>query len=294
MSARSRWEFIAEVSRFDVVVVGGGAAGCVAAARLSEDDSRRVCLVEAGRDYGPYDSGGWPEDALDATQLALAHTWPSDDEDRSKLRPRIIGGGSSVNACMLALGAPSDYEWGPGWSFEAIQPYADRALDALGARQLEGSELGAWHRRLLDAARDAGLDAAPTVVNTRGLTRWNDAFAYLDPARGRHNLEIRGDAVVVRVEPPEVHLAGGATISAELIVLAAGAYGTPALLLASGLAEGLPVGEGLADHPGVGLGWAPGEPAAAGVVAQVALRARSSVARDDHWDLFMVTSADGP
>jgi len=43
--------------RYDIVVAGGGTAGCVLAARLSEDEGRSVCLVEAGPDYGPYDAG---------------------------------------------------------------------------------------------------------------------------------------------------------------------------------------------------------------------------------------------
>ena len=53
-------------SRVDVAVVGGGSAGCVLAARLSEDRERSVCLIEAGPDYGPYDAGSWPADILDA------------------------------------------------------------------------------------------------------------------------------------------------------------------------------------------------------------------------------------
>jgi choline dehydrogenase-like flavoprotein len=50
--------------RFDVLVRGGGTAGCVLAARLSEDPDRTVCLVEAGPDYGPYTEGRWPNDIL--------------------------------------------------------------------------------------------------------------------------------------------------------------------------------------------------------------------------------------
>lgn len=91
---------------FDVLVLGGGPAGCVLAARLSEDPDRSVCLVEAGPDYGPYIDGRWPADVLDARQLALdSHCWRRDDEDdRSQLRARILGGCSAHNACVLVSG----------------------------------------------------------------------------------------------------------------------------------------------------------------------------------------------
>src|SRR5919197_1781519 len=61
---------------FDVLVLGGGTAGCVLAARLSEEPERTVCLVEAGPDYGPYADGRWPDDLLDGRRLALhSHCW---------------------------------------------------------------------------------------------------------------------------------------------------------------------------------------------------------------------------
>src|SRR5947209_20389511 len=98
--------------RYDVVVAGGGTAGCVLAARLSEDPQRQVCLVEAGPDYGPYTEGRWPADILDARQLALdSHCWRRNDEDdRSQLRARILGGCSAHNACALLRGQPGDYD----------------------------------------------------------------------------------------------------------------------------------------------------------------------------------------
>ena len=99
------------MQRFDVVVLGGGSAGCVLAARLSENPDRSVCLVEAGPDYGPYAEGRWPADILDGRQLAFSHSWETDREDRSQLRARIIGGCSAHNACVVLEGAPEDYDW---------------------------------------------------------------------------------------------------------------------------------------------------------------------------------------
>jgi choline dehydrogenase-like flavoprotein len=61
------------MARYDVLIPGGRAAGCVLAARLGENpDHRSVCLVEAGPDYGHNDEGRWPADILDARWLALA------------------------------------------------------------------------------------------------------------------------------------------------------------------------------------------------------------------------------
>jgi choline dehydrogenase len=243
---------------YDVVVAGGGTAGCVLAARLSDDPARRVCLVEAGPDYGPHAAGRWPQDLLDARHLALdSHYWAQDREDRSQVRARVLGGCSSHNACALVRGEPRDYdEWPEGWRAAELAPFLDRAEAQLGAYLFPEEDLSPWHRAFAEAA---GPLTYRHPFNVAGSTRWNAAFAYLDPVRGRANLEIVADTLVDRVLLEGTRAVGVATSRGELrgrlVVLTAGAYGTPGILLRSGF--GPPVGEELADHVGVGMGWEP-------------------------------------
>jgi choline dehydrogenase len=319
-------------SRFDVLVLGGGTAGCVLASRLSEDAARSVCLVEAGPDYGPFADGHWPAEMLDARTLPMSHLWGQQQEDRSSSRARIIGGCSAHNACIVVWGARSDYdEWCDGWTFPEFEPYLRRAEAMLRARRDRHGETTPWHDALLAAAARVGLprlddvndlDAtsggAPFPTNAVGAVRWNTAFAYLDEARRRSNLVILADTLVDRVLLDDGRAVGVETtngsLRADTVVVAAGAYGSPLVLLRSGIGPAgelhdrgiesiaeLPVGRGLADHPAVGLEWAPTEalvPASGRVFEpSVLIRACSRACPPGTWDLHILPwtseTADG-
>ncbi len=316
-------------NRFDVIVVGGGTAGCVLAARLSEDAERTVCLIEAGPDYGRYAEGRWPADMLDARTLPMTHLWENEREDRSASRARILGGCSAHNACLVVWGSRDDYdEWGDGWTFTELEPYLRRAEASIRTRADRTDDLSPFHRALLDAGPSVGLprladlndlDAtvgiAPAPVNALGAVRWNTAFAYLDEARSRPNLTIVPETLVDRVEVADGRAVGvvtdaGARLTADTVIVAAGAYGSAALLLRSGIGpqaqlsrlgiqvvEDLPVGGGLADHPGVGIEWSPAAahlpeegPAFA---TSLLVRARSDSCPEGTWDLHFLPWLEG-
>jgi choline dehydrogenase len=247
----------------DTVVVGAGTAGAAVAGRLAAGSSERILLLEAGPDYGPAESGRWPRDLLDATRVARSHDWGYTGEFGGQVihfsRARVIGGCSSHNAGAVVFGSRSDYDgWAAagnlGWSAQELLPLFDSAWERLRVRRVDLDELTPFQRACRDAIVAAGISAvedfnnldenagvAPFPVNIDGTTRVNSAFAYIDPVRDR--LTVAGDAVVERVLVHSGRAVGVAVhvgqrlvkIGASRVVLSAGAYGSPALLLRSGI-----------------------------------------------------------
>jgi choline dehydrogenase-like flavoprotein len=288
-----------------------------------------VCLLEAGPDYGPH-GDAWPEDMLDSRLPPSSHDWS--DGERTLPAARIIGGCSSHNMCMLVRGAPADYaDWGGDWSYDALLPYFERVERQLRPVRFRRQELNPWFRAVADACVELGLpvhddlnDGAegfgPLPLNVRGATRWNAAFGYLDPARERSNLTVVADALVDRVTLADDRATGAVVVregesvelGAELVVVCAGAYGSPAVLLRSGIGPAdelrrhgidqvaeLPVGERLLDHFGIPVRWSPtermqralfGSARSSPLIAcQGIVKARSSSCPDGLWDLNVLT-----
>ena len=276
--------------RADIVVVGGGSSGAVVAARLAEA-GRDVLLVEAGPDYGPFTAGQWPKDLLSAHTLALSHDWKYGSgpvEGRASWtfeRARVIGGCSSHNGAIAAVGHASDYDgWNvPGWETATLRPLFATALEKMRVRAYSPSEVGPFHKLCLEAAElcgwhmaedlcdlDANASFGRETVNIVDRVRWNTAFAYLDPVRHLSNLRIFDETLVDRFD----ETADGVILScwrngqkvriqASRLVLSAGVYGTPTIVQRSGVGNptalaaagvktklALPsVGRNLHDHP---------------------------------------------
>ena len=219
--------------KYDDIIVGGGSAGAVLAARLSEQPSRSILLLEAGPDYATLEST--PNDLRDSWHMSLReHDWGLSAEavpGRSILYPRgrVIGGSSAVNAAIALRGAPADYdEWAAlgndawGWA-EVLPDFRRLEDDAEGSEELHGRggplAISRWHHNewiptqlaFFDACRRLGFDevadhnhpqatgVGPFPQNRSERLRLSTALTYLFPARERNNLTIRANCLVNRL-----------------------------------------------------------------------------------------------
>ena len=287
-------------TQFDIVVVGGGAAGCVVAARLAEDASRRVLLLEAGPDL----RADPPQTILDAWHMTREYDWGYSSEPNATgstqdlRRCKLVGGTSSVTRFALR-GSPADYdEWealgNHGWSFDDVLPYfvklesdgdfGDRPWHGdrgpIPVRRYVNEDLAEIGAAAVDALLEMGFPSVddhnePGAVgvgrmpmsSTDGV-RVTSASGYLPSARTPPNLTVVPDTQISDLffeggRIAGVRAVGGSVTRANQVVLSAGTYGSPMILMRSGIGPAdhlrslgievrvdMPgVGSNLGDHP---------------------------------------------
>lgn len=218
---------------FDYIIIGGGSAGCVLAARLTEDPAVNVALLEAG----PADNSVLIHCPAGLAVLAKngQANWKFDTTAQPGLngrrgyqpRGKVLGGSSSVNAMIYIRGQKEDYdhwasEGNPGWSFDEVLPYFkkaednDRGADAFHGQggPLHVQDLTTPNRLgpvFVEAGRQAGYPLNPDFngasqegvgvyqVTHKNGERFSAAKGYLTPSRGRSNLHVFTGAHTTRI-----------------------------------------------------------------------------------------------
>ncbi|MDA1129013.1 MAG: mycofactocin system GMC family oxidoreductase MftG [Chloroflexi bacterium] len=224
--------------KYDVIVVGGGSAGSVVAARLAEDPNTTVLLLEAGTDYP--DLSKLPEEiqngfSRDGEDKDNPHNWAlrgTITEEQGEIhvaQGKVIGGGGSINGQVFLRGIPQDFDdwasWGNDeWSYIKVLPYYRKSETDIDIKDdFHGTEgplpisrkvgehwpviQSAFHTACLQRSFDTTEDmngVNPTGVgvvpmNNQNGVRMSTAITYLGPMRHCLNLTIRGNVFVRRI-----------------------------------------------------------------------------------------------
>ena len=225
--------------KYDHIVLGAGSAGAIVAARLSEDPSRSVLLIEAGPDYPTLES--LPDEVkhgyATATDIMTSdHNWQftargTDTAPAIQIpRGKVTGGSSAINGQVFLRGVPEDYNmWAQNgndeWDYESCYDYfkkleTDRDFgdqehhNANGPIVVRRFSREEWHPDQIafhQACLDAGFSdvpdhnepnstgVGPIPLNNPDGIRWSTALGYLNPARHRLNLTIRANCTVQRL-----------------------------------------------------------------------------------------------
>jgi choline dehydrogenase len=258
---------------WDCVIVGGGSAGSALAARLTEDATTRVLVLEAGRPDHIWDPFIHMPAALSFPIGNPRYDWMYRSEPEPFMhgrriyhaRGKVLGGSSSINGMIFQRGNPLDYErWGfEEWDFAHCLPYFKKLETCLaGADEWRGGdgpillERGPASSHLfvafLQAVQEAGYALTEDVNGYRqeGFAafdrtisrgrRVSAARAYLHPAMSRRNLEVRCRTFVRRIvfersRAVGVELDSGQIVRAGEVILCGGAINSPQLLQLSGV-----------------------------------------------------------